>query len=55
MAESYCAECGTQKCAGHYKSNVEEGSVESRLPTADMPEAPAPNPFKLGPMTKGER
>jgi len=40
---------------GTYKDSADDMPVEQRLPTADMPKAPDPSPFKVGPMTTGGR
>ena len=49
FTERYDAECGT------YKDNIVDVPVEDRLPTAQMPKAPDPSPFKVGPMSSGGR
>jgi len=41
--------------AGKYKDAVQDVPEEQRLPTSQMPKAPDPDPFKVGPMTGGER
>lgn len=35
---------------GTYKNAVPEVPVDDRLPTANMPKAPDPSPFTLGPL-----
>ncbi len=47
--EAHDAEHGT------YQDNIAQVPTESRLPTTNMPEAPAPSPFNLGPMAPGGR
>jgi hypothetical protein len=49
FTERYDAEVGT------YKDNIDTVPVADRLPTAQMPKAPDPNPFTLGPMSSGGR
>ncbi len=40
---------------GEYADKIETVPTDSRLPTTQMPEAPAPNPFTWGPMAPGGR
>lgn len=40
---------------GEYGDNIENVPTDSRLPTTNMPQAPDPNPFTLGPMAPGGR
>ena len=40
---------------GEYKNPVEAVPVDERLPTAQMPKASDPDPFKLGGMSSGGR
>jgi hypothetical protein len=40
---------------GHYKDDVESIPPADRLQESSMPMAPAPSPFKLGPMAPGGR
>lgn len=40
---------------GTYKDNITPVPTDDRLPTANMPKAPDPNPFALGPMSGGGR
>jgi hypothetical protein len=47
--EIYDAEHGT------YQDDAEDIPDDQRFATGNMPEAPAPNPFKLGPMAPGGR
>lgn len=49
FTERYDAEVGT------YKDNIVTVPVDDRLPTAQMPKAPDPDPFKLGGMSSGGR
>jgi hypothetical protein len=49
FTERYDSEVGT------YKDNIVAVPTEDRLPTAQMPKAPDPMPFKLGPMSSGGR
>jgi len=49
FTERYDAEVGT------YKDNIESVPTADRLPTAQMPKAPDPDPFKLGGMSSGGR
>ncbi len=40
---------------GKYAENVSNVPTESRLPTVNMPKAPDPSPFNLGPTAPGGR
>jgi len=40
---------------GKYKDDVESIPQADRLQESSMPMAPAPNPFKVGPMAPGSR
>jgi len=40
---------------GVYKDNTEAMSADDKLPVKQMPKAPDPSPFILGPMAKGGR
>lgn len=39
------------KTYGKYGDKTKEVPVDDRLPTANMPKAPDPTPFSLGPLT----
>jgi hypothetical protein len=43
------------KTYGTYKDNITPVPTDDRLPTANMPKAPDPSPFALGPMAGGGR
>jgi hypothetical protein len=44
------------KQGGTYSDPVDENTnTEEKLPTAQFPQSPDPSPFKLGPMTTGQR
>ena len=47
--EAKDASCGT------YEDSVAKMPLEEKLPSAQMPKAPDPSPFKLGPMSSGGR
>jgi len=49
FTERYDSEVGT------YKDNIVSVPTDDRLPTAQMPKAPDPSPFTLGPMSSGGR
>jgi len=44
------------KQGGTYADPVEQNTnTDEKLPTAQFPKSPDPSPFKLGPMTTGQR
>lgn len=49
FTERYDSEVGT------YADNIAPVPTDDRLPTAQMPKAPDPSPFTLGPMAPGGR